>query len=201
MKVKKRLLISSLVLVIAVLLTACGDSGKFKAETDWKVQDFEYTNQNGEKVSKESLKGKPWLAMFIFTNCTTVCPPMTRNMTEIQKSFEKKGLKDYKIVGFSVDPDTDKPARLKKYLGQYPLADDSKWDLLTGYSQDEISEFALKSFKTLVKDDPNSNQVIHGSSFFLVNQDGVVVKNYNGFSDVPFDTIAVDMETLIEDGK
>ncbi|RIJ64846.1 SCO family protein [Rummeliibacillus sp. TYF005] len=198
---KNRLIIASLVLVLSVLLSACGGSEKFKAETDWKVQDFSYTNQNGDKVSKDSLKGKPWLAMFIFTNCTTVCPPMTRNMTEIQESFKKKGLKDYRIVGFSVDPDTDTPAKLKKYLGQYPVADDSKWDLLTGYSQDDISAFALKSFKTLVKDDPNSNQVIHGSSFFLVNQDGVVVKNYSGYKDVPYDTIAVDMETLIEDGK
>ncbi|MGG0658125.1 SCO family protein [Rummeliibacillus pycnus] len=198
---KKRLIMTSLFLVFAVLLTACGGSSKFKAETDWEVQDFNYVNQNGDKVSRDSLKGKPWLAMFIFTNCATVCPPMTKNMTDIQKSFEKKGLKDYKIVGFSVDPKTDTPEKLKKYLAQYPVPDDSKWDFLTGYSQDDISELALKSFKTLVKDDPNTNQVIHGSSFFLVNQDGVVVKNYSGFKDVPFDTIAVDMETLIEDGK
>ncbi len=197
---KKRLIIPFMVIVLAVFLTACG-GGKFKAETDWKVQDFNYTNQNGEKVSLESLKGKPWLAMFIFTNCTSVCPPMTMHMTDIQKSFEKKGLKDYKIVGFSVDPKTDTPEKLKKYLEQYPVADQSKWDLLTGYSQDDISTLALKSFKTLVKDDPNSNQVIHGSSFYLVNQDGVVVKNYSGYQDVPYDTIAVDMETIIEDGK
>lgn len=198
---KKRLIIPSLLFVLAIILSACGGSENFKAETDWKVQNFNYTNQNGDKVSLESLKGKPWLAMFIFTNCTSICPPMTMNMTDIQKSFEKKGLKDYRIVGFSVDPKNDTPEKLKKYLGQYPVPDNSKWDLLTGYSQDEISKLALKSFKTLVKDDPNSNQVIHGSSFFLVNQDGVVVKNYSGYKDVPFDTIAVDMETIIQDGK
>ncbi|MFJ8260893.1 SCO family protein [Rummeliibacillus sp. NPDC094406] len=198
---KKRLIISSLFLVLTVLLSACGSSDNFKAETDWQVQDFNYTNQNGDKVSLDSLKGKPWLAMFIFTNCATVCPPMTKNMTDIQKKFKEKGLEDYKIVGFSVDPATDTPAKLKKYLAQYPVADNSKWDLLTGYSQDDIADLALKSFKTIVKDDPNTNQVIHGSSFYLVNQDGVVVKNYSGFKDVPVDTIAVDMETLIEDGK
>jgi len=193
-------MISALLIVFAVLLSACGGE-KFKAETDWQVQNFNYTNQNGKKVSLDSLKGKPWLAMFIFTNCTSICPPMTMNMTDIQKKFEQKGLKDYKIVGFSVDPANDTPEKLKKYLAQYPVPDNSKWDLLTGYSQDDIAAFALKSFKTFVKDDPNTNQVIHSSVFNLVNQDGVVVKNYSGYKEVPFDTIAVDMETLIEDGK
>lgn len=197
---RKRVMISALLMIFAVLLSACGGE-KFKAETDWQVHDFNYTNQTGDKVSLDSLKGKPWLAMFIFTNCTSICPPMTMNMTDIQKKFKEKGLKDYKIVGFSVDPTNDTPEKLKKYLSQYPVPDDSKWDLLTGYSQDEIATLALKSFKTIVKDDPNSNQVIHGSSFYLVNQDVVVVKNYSGYKDVPTDTIAVDMETLIEDGK
>ncbi|AMW98950.1 SCO family protein [Rummeliibacillus stabekisii] len=197
---KKILFLPCLLIVSAILLSACG-GGNFKAETDWKVQNFNYTNQNDEKVSLDSLKGKPWLAMFIFTSCTTVCPPMTMNMTAIQKDFKEKGLKDYHIVGFSVDPKTDTPEKLKKYLKQYPVPDTSKWDLLTGYSQDDIANLGLKSFKTFVKDDPNSNQVIHGSSFFLVNQEGVVVKSYSGYKEVPYDTIAVDMETIIEDGK
>ncbi|ETT86500.1 SCO family protein [Viridibacillus sp. FSL R5-0477] len=197
---KKRHLTLPLLLIFVLVLSACGN-GKFKADTDWKVEPFEYTNQNNEKVSLDSLKGKPWLGMFIFTRCTTVCPPMTMNMTDIQKSFQDKGLEDYKIVGFSVDPEVDKPQVLNKYLNSYPVPDSSKWEFLTGYSQDEIADFALKSFKTLVKDNPADDQVIHGTSFFLVDQNGVVVKNYSGAQDVPFDTIAVDMETIIEDGK
>ncbi|MBK3495219.1 SCO family protein [Viridibacillus sp. YIM B01967] len=197
---KKRHLTLPLLMIVALVLSACGN-GNFKADTNWEVQSFEYTNQHDEKVSLDSLKGKPWLGMFIFTNCTTVCPPMTMNMTDIQKAFQKKDLEDYKIVGFSVDPEVDNPKVLTKYLAEYPVPDDSKWDLLTGYTQDEISEFALKSFQTLVKDNPSDDQVIHGTSFFLVDQNGIVVKSYGGYQDVPFDTIAVDMETLIADGK
>ncbi|HWI47752.1 MAG TPA: SCO family protein [Rummeliibacillus sp.] len=188
-----------LLLIATVLLTACGN--KFEAETDWKVENFKSTNQNGNEVSLDNLKGKPWLAMFIFTNCETVCPPMTANMTDVQKAFEKKDLKDYNIVGFSIDPENDSPKLLKKYLAQYPVPDNSKWNLLTGYSQDDIEDLAKKSFQTLVKDDPNSNQVIHGTSFYLVNQEGVVVKSYSGYQNVPIDTITTDMEALIEDGK
>ncbi|WP_256358559.1 hypothetical protein [Bacillus sp. sid0103] len=44
------------------------------------------------------------------------------------------------------------------------------WYLLTGYSQEFIEEYALKNFKTIVKKPDNENQVIHGTSFFLVDR-------------------------------
>jgi protein SCO1 len=188
-----------MILIVGVLLlSACG--GGFKADTDWEVQDFSYVNQNNEKVSLKDLKGKVWIADFVFTNCETVCPPMTYNMTQLQKKLKEEGVTDYQIVSFSVDPEVDKPEVLKEYISKYE-ANTEKWDLLTGYSMDEISEFAEKSFKTIVADDPKSDQVVHGTSFYLVNQEGVVVKNYTGIEEVPFDQIASDVETLIEEGK
>lgn len=183
------------------VLAGCGSSGNFEAQTNWEIKDFNYTNQHNEKVSLEDLKGKVWLATFIFTNCETVCPPMTFNMSDIQHMLVDKGIEDYNIVAFSVDPEVDTPEKLQEYLGNYDVADESKWQLLTGYKQEEISKFAEKSFKTLVKDDPNTNQVIHGVSFYLVDQNGVVVKNYSGATDVPKEEIVLDVETLIEDGK
>lgn len=195
---KKLLLMLSISILV---LAGCGTGGKFAAQTNWEIQDFTYENQRGESVSLEDLKGTVWLATFIFTNCETVCPPMTFNMSDIQQMLDEKGVEDYKIVEFSVDPEVDTPEKLQEYLENYDVIDESKWELLTGYTQEEISKFAEKSFKTLVKDDPNSNQVIHGVSFYLVDQNGVVVKNYNGAQDVPKEEIVIDVETLIEDGK
>lgn len=183
-------------LIGAILLSACSFGNGFKAETDWKVQDFNYDNQRGEKVSLEDLKGKVWLADFIFTSCTTVCPPMTFNMVNIQEKLIEEGVKDYQIVGFSVDPEVDKPEVMADYLSKFNSPDESKWQLLTGYKMDEISNLARDSFKTIVIDDPNSNQVIHGSSFFLVDKNGVVVKSYSGAEEVPVDEIVSDMKAL-----
>jgi len=45
----------------------------------------------------------------------------------------------------------------------------------------------------------NDDQVIHGSTFYLIDEKGIAVKNYPGTGEVPFDTIAIDMETLIEE--
>lgn len=198
---KKFVRLVPILLIFTLLLSACSSAKSFKAETDYKVSDFTFTDQNKEKVSLADLKGKPWLAMFIFTSCTTVCPPMTANMSEIQKKLKDKGIEDYNIVGFSVDPDIDTPEALKGYLKNYQVPDESKWKFLTGFSQEEIEKFSVDSFKTLVKKTEGNDQVIHGSSFMLVSQEGKVVKSYSGVSDVPKDEIVVDLENIIEDGK
>ncbi len=174
-------------LCMLLLLAACG------AET---VEEFHYTDHRGEQLSNEDLEGTPWLATFVFTNCETVCPPMTFNMADLQKDLESNGLSDYKIVAFSVDPNEDTPEKMQEYLSHYPISDESKWHLLTGYSQDEIAEFATENFKSLVKNDPNSDQVIHGTSFYLVDQKGEVVGNYDGFEQVPTEKIIKDMQEL-----
>ncbi|MGR3764003.1 SCO family protein [Rossellomorea sp. NS-SX7] len=186
--------------LIVILLAGCSNSD-FQAETNYEIADFTYTNQYNEKVSLKDLEGKVWIADFIFTNCETVCPPMTFNLTKLQKELKKEGVEDYKIVSFSVDPENDKPQVLKDYISKYEAADTSKWELLTGYQFDEIKEFAEHSFKTIVAKDPNSDQVIHQTSFFLVNQEGVVVKNYSGNSDVPYAEMTADIKTLIEEGS
>lgn len=192
---KKKSVMLVLILTLSSILAACG-SYKFEPEMNIEVQDFSVTNQNNEKVSLNDLKGKPWLAMFIFTNCNTICPPMTYNMTEVQKALKDKGLENYQIVAFSVDPEVDKPEVLTNYLKTYSVPDASKWQLLTGYEQKYIEQFARKSFNSLVKNDPNSDQVVHMSSYYLVDADGMVVKDYDGTTDVPVETIVADMKAL-----
>lgn len=192
---KKKNIMLVMILALSSILAACG-SYKFEPEMNIEVQDFSVTNQLNEKVNLENFKGKPWLAMFIFTNCNTICPPMTFNMTDVQKALKDKGLEDYQIVAFSVDPEVDKPDVLTNYLKTYSVADESKWQLLTGYDQKFIEQFAMKSFNSHVKNDPNSDQVIHMGRYYLVNADGTVVKDYDGITDVPVDTIVADIKAL-----
>ena len=189
-----------IIMISLLVLTGCGSSD-FKAQTNWEIEDFAFDNQRGEETSLEDLKGTVWLATFIFTNCETICPPMTFNLAEIQGMLKEKGIEDYKIVAFSVDPEVDTPEKLQEYIEMFDVPDESKWELLTGYSQEYISQFAEQSFKALVRNNPNDDQVIHGSSFYLVDQNGVAVKNYSGNNEVPKEEIVIDIETLIEDGK
>ncbi|MFJ5772179.1 SCO family protein [Psychrobacillus sp. NPDC093180] len=195
---KKLLAMLSITLLI---LAGCGSGGNFEAQTNWKVEDFNYKNQRGEAVSLDDLKGTVWLASFIYTNCTTECPLMTFNMSDIQKELVDKGIEDYKIVSFTADPEYDTPEVLKEFISNYDVPDESKWNLLTDYSQEDIKKFAADNFKTAAIKNPVDNVVMHGMSFFLVDQNGVVVKNYDGYQDVPKEEIVMDVEALIADGK
>ncbi|WP_245676148.1 SCO family protein [Domibacillus iocasae] len=183
---------------ILFMLSACSNSD-FQGNMDVEVQNFTNTNQNSEKVSLADLKGKVWLANFIFTNCTTVCPPMTRNMSEVQDKLNEEGIEDYEIVSFSVDPTRDTPEALKEYISHYE-ADETNWHLLTGYTEEEIGTFAEKSFQAIAIPDPNSDQFVHGTSFYLVDQQGKAVKSYQGTKqgseDVPYDEIVQDVKQL-----
>lgn len=194
---------SLLIMMSALLfvLSACS-SYQFKADTNWEIEPFTMTNHRGNTITNEDLKGQPYLAMFMFTSCVTVCSPMTYNMTQIQQKLVDAGVEDYRIVGFSVDPAVDTPEKLTEYLNFYEVPDEQKWHLLTGYEETFIAQFAKNSFKTLVQDDPTSDQVIHAVTFFLVDEHGVAIKNYRGYAenerDVPMEQMARDLQALLE---
>lgn len=198
---KKKLISLISILVISTILGACSNY-KFEATTNYEIENFKMIDHRGETVTLDSLKGKPWLAMFIFTSCTTVCQPMTFNMSEIQKELIDRDVEDYNIVAFSVDPAIDTPEKLSEYFSHFEVPDESKWHLLTGYDQAYIEQFALNNFKALAKKPAEGDQVMHGTTFYLVDENGIAVKNYTGVSsdqEVQYDTIAIDMETLIEE--
>lgn len=202
----RKFLVLPYVLLIALVLSACTGGG-FKADYKMDVEPFAFTNQHHEEVTLDDLKGKVWLAQFVFSNCTSVCGPMMHNMAELQDELIKENVEDYKLVSFTVDPKFDTPEVLQTYLELYAPSDESKWEMLTGYKQEVISEIAKKSFATMViPAAESSDQVTHGISFALVNQEGVVVKLYDGvgtgekpFKDYMGD-IVEDMKALIKIG-
>lgn len=195
---KKKFIALCLLLVISALLAACSNY-KFKETINYKVDSFTVTDHRGETLTLDDLKGEPWIATFIFTNCTTVCSPMTYNLADIQNRLVDKGIENYKIVGFSVDPENDSPEVMTEYLERHAVPDESKWHYVSGYDQKFIEQFAKESFKAYVKKVDGDDQVYHGISFYLVDEKGVAVKYYEGVTDVPMDTIAIDLDTLIEE--
>ncbi|MDZ5711833.1 SCO family protein [Jeotgalibacillus haloalkalitolerans] len=177
----------------AILVSAC--SGGFEGNMEEELNAFEFTNHDGEQITNEDLEGTPVVANFIFTNCDTVCPPMTYNMTGLQEAIEDEGVENYRMVSFSVDPERDTPEALQEFMGRYDLNED-KWDFLTGYQFDTVSSLALESFQGLVVDDPSSDQMTHPTSIYLISPDGVVVKSYDGYQSVPEDEIIADLKAL-----
>lgn len=176
-----------------LILSACSSTPK----SGHAIKGFNYTNQDGESFGLEDLKGKVWVADFVFTNCTTVCPPMSANMSQLQDDVKKAGLEEVHFVSFSIDPEIDTPEVLKKY-GEAFGADFSTWHFLTGYTQKEIEDYVPKNFKTIVKKPRDDDQVIHGVSFYLLNKNGEIIADYAGDEDVPFKQIMKDIKSALK---
>lgn len=195
---RKYITFSLLTLTLILILSACGgQESKIETNMSEKVADFEFTTQDNETLSLEDLNGEWWVADFVFTNCTSVCLPMTTNMKLLQDKIKTEDL-DVQLISFSVDPDHDTPEVLKEYAADYD-ADLDNWTFLTGYDFHTIKELSVKSFRNFVKEpEPGDDQVTHGTRFFLVNPEGKVVKNYDGIKADEMDNIVADLKDLLQ---
>lgn len=185
-----------------LFITACGaDSlqGGQEEQQDNQglynhVGNFEATTQSGEDFNVADLEGQWWIADFIFTNCTTVCIPMTANMEKLQGMLEEEGLDDVQLVSFSVDPDRDTPEVLTEYAEDNG-ANLDRWTFLTGYEFETIESYSIDTFKNWVAlPQDGSDQIEHMTRFFLVNPDGYIESHYSG-------TDAEEMEDIVNNIK
>src|SRR5437899_505119 len=47
---------------------------------------FALTDQNGQPFDTARLRGKVWVADFVFTHCAGICPMMTKHLADFQKA-------------------------------------------------------------------------------------------------------------------
>ncbi|WP_040980480.1 MULTISPECIES: SCO family protein [Oceanobacillus] len=182
-----------LLLILTFLLAACGK--EIETNMDEEVENFEFITQDNQTLSLEDLKGSWWVADFIFTNCTTVCLPMTSNMAELQRKMKEEDI-NASLVSFTVDPDIDTPEVLKAYASSYG-ADFSNWTFLTGYAPETIKGFSVNSFRSIVEPPPeDSNQVTHGTSFYLIDPEGKIIKRYSGVDSQSIEEIIDDLKIV-----
>ncbi len=92
----------------------------------------ELITQDNQKVKfyDDLLKDRLVVINFIFTTCTSVCPPMTATLARVQKLLAEDGGKGVTIISISVDPTTDTPERLKAYAMRFKAQ--PGWYFLTG---------------------------------------------------------------------
>lgn len=193
-----RKLFLALLASVMVIVTACGNaSDDIETNMSEKVADFEFTTQDNDTLSLDDLEGQWWVADFVFTNCATTCLPMTSNMALLQDKIKDKDIDNVQLITFTVDPEYDTPEVLKEFAEEYD-ADLQTWSFLTGYDFETVKELSIKSFRNLVQEpESGSNQVTHGTRFFLVNPEGEVIKNYDGLKSDEMDVIAEELQVLV----
>ena len=162
-----------------------------------KIAPFSLTNQNGKTVTELDYLNKIYVADFFFTTCPTICPKMTENMGALQKEF----LADpqVKFLSYSVTPQIDSVAQLKKYaLEKGVIA--GKWHLVTG-DKKEIYDLARRSY-LVAKDQPfSSYDLIHTENFVLVDPERRIRGFYDGTDPEAIENLLSDIAILQKEGE
>ncbi len=157
------------------------------------IANFSLTNQNGKTITQEDYKDKIYVADFFFTTCQTICPIMTDNMVTIQERL--KADTTVMLLSYSVTPEIDTVAQLKRYSIEYEV-DDDKWNLVTG-DRKQIYDLARKSYLA-VKDLPDSQPygMIHTENFILVDTQKRIRGIYDGTNTEEIEKLLQDIEIL-----
>jgi cytochrome oxidase Cu insertion factor (SCO1/SenC/PrrC family) len=94
--------------------------------------DVEVTDQDGRPLHfySDLVRGKRVAINFVFTTCTTICPPMGANFERLQALLGARAGADVHLLSISIDPATDTPERLKAWGARFHAG--PGWTLLTG---------------------------------------------------------------------
>lgn len=156
----------------------------------YELPDFDFTDSTGAPFDRDRMRGKVWVADFIFTTCTGPCPVLSTRMSGLFKHFQ--GHPSVGFVSFTVDPENDTPEVLAEYAKRYG-ADTSQWHFLTGAKED-IAEVAVKGFKVGSGEAPS----MHDLHFILVDSLGRIRGYYTGTDTEDVAELQKDMESLLK---
>ncbi len=155
--------------------------------------EFSLTGPDGEPVEARSLRGKPVLLFFGFTNCPNVCPTTLARLSVLMKKLGEDA-KDIQVVFVTVDPDRDTPEVMKRYTAAF-----GPWLLgLTGPEADlnRLSESYGVYAAMESADSKGAYNVMHSTVIFAFDADGHIRLLISDLDDG--DAVVADLKQLID---
>ena len=167
----------ALAVAIAVVLGGCEPVQSVPVWTT--LPEFVLIDQDSQPYGTDQLRGRPWIADFIFTHCPGRCPMLTREMARIQTDLRGKGWDDVQLVSISVDPENDTPEVLAAYASKHG-AQKGNWRFLTG-QRDQIWSLGVDGFKLPIADteDGFDGPILHSNKFVLADRQGRIRGYYD----------------------
>lgn len=159
------------------------------------VQGFSFTDQDGNRVTQDHVKGKIYVSEYFFTTCTNICPVMNKNMEKVYAVYKDKP--NFAILSHTSDPDYDSIPVLKAYAEKHG-ADPKNWHFLTGDKR-QLYKLARESY--LVDDGTftGEDDFIHTQWFALVDGEGRIRGLYEGTKVKDVDKLIADIDRLMHE--
>ena len=172
---------AAVVLALAVMLVTRGGGGR---EADlpvyWDAPAFALVDQAGDTVRSDELRGKVWIASFIFTNCADICPVISSRVSEVRDTLAASGLLGTKVrlVSITVDPARDTPEVLLEYARRFGGSPPAEWAFLTGTPPAAVRSLVQQGFRVTALDPDMEHgmtyQVEHSPRIIVVDPQGRV---------------------------
>jgi protein SCO1/2 len=160
------------------------------------LPEFQLTERSGRTVSSRELRGRPWIADFIFTQCGGACPAMTARMARLRREVPAS----LTFVSFTVDPVHDTPEVLARYAAAFDAG--GEWLFATG-TQKDLYDLSVSGFKLAALEVPQGERApggdgpfLHSSKFVLVDQGGVIRGYYDSTDESAMRALAADASAL-----
>ena len=171
--------------------------GKEVADTLYHVvPEFEYLNQDSVLIKSSELKNKIWVTDFFFTNCPSICPPMTSNMDALSEATSDLS-GHVQFLSFSIDPNRDTPSNLREYIKRRDIKA-TNWHFMTG--DEEATHLLAKSFFNGAERNSEADGGFgHTEYFALVDTNGHVRGIYQGTSIEQMDVLDKDIRKLLKE--
>lgn len=182
--------------MLAVLLSACA---RPPAEAElprlFTVPEFTLVERSGQPATLAALRGRPWIADFIFTRCAGVCPAMTARMKALRARLAGTPVR---FVTISVDPATDTPEVLSRYAEA--AGADADWWFVTGTKRD-LHALSTEGFKLAAMENPPGQETadgpfLHSSKFVLVDAEGAIRGYYDSEDPAALQALEKDARRL-----
>ena len=159
------------------------------------LPEFALVERSGKPVTLSALRGRPWIADFIFTRCAGVCPAMTARMKALAGRMQGAPVR---FVSFTVDPVYDTPDVLARYATAAGAPAD--WWFVTGPLADlhrlSTSGFKLAALEASPGESYDDGPFLHSSKFVLVDAGGAIRGYYDSTDEAALRSLEADARRL-----
>ena len=159
---------------------------------------YGWKDQDGQPLDFKKVEGKIFVAEFFFSQCKSICPIMTSQMSRIQDEIKQNHWESkVGLLSHTVDPIHDQPSVLKAYAKTHG-ADFSIWTFANADSA--VYEVAQKGYLlSAFPSDSADGGFFHTDQLTLVDSFFRIRGYYDGTSTKDVDQLIKDLNCLMQE--
>jgi cytochrome oxidase Cu insertion factor (SCO1/SenC/PrrC family) len=161
------------------------------------LPDFSLVERGGSSLTRDSLRGRVWVADFIFTRCGGTCPSMTGRLRRLRREVPA----EVRFLSLTVDPAHDTPAVLARHAQGVGAGPDWLW--ATG-EKEAVYRLATDGFMLAAQENPaeapaGDGPFLHSAKFVLLDGQARIRGYYDSGDEQALRALSRDAERLLRE--